>query len=152
MQMSLNDLFNELEWNYLEKAKLVKRINRMKRSNISYNESQRLDDPVYSIKWAKNHLAQCELQYHTKLNLFQCQSDKNIAKDSAKRITCIKGPDFDMFAKLIMKISQARQHYKYVLIAYRSYKTRLKLVNEKINYLKNVIHHYEKNYENELVN
>lgn len=150
--MSLNDLFNELEWNYLEKAKLVKRINRMKRSNISYNESQRLDDPVYSIKWAKNHLAQCELQYHTKLNLFQCQSDKNIAKDSAKRITCIKGPDFDMFAKLIMKISQARQHYKYVLIAYRSYKTRLKLVNEKINYLKNVIHHYEKNYENELVN
>jgi hypothetical protein len=152
MQMSLNDLFNELEWNYLEKAKLVKRINRMKRSNISYNESQRLDDPVYSIKWAKNHLAQCELQYHTKLNLFQCQSDKNIAKDSAKRITCIKGPDFDMFAKLIMKISQARQHYKYVLIAYRSYKARLKLVNEKINYLKNVIHHYEKNYENELVN
>jgi hypothetical protein len=152
MQMSLNDLFNELEWNYLEKAKLVKRINRMKRSNISYNESQRLDDPVYSIKWAKNHLAQCELQYHTKLNLFQCQSDKNIAKDSAKRITCIKGPEFDMFAKLIMKISQARQHYKYVLIAYRSYKARLKLVNEKINYLKNVIHHYEKNYENELVN
>ena len=103
----------------------------MKNSNLPYEESQAMEHPIYSLRWADNEKNRWERVYH---NLVNSNIDTNLKVASFHRLT---DPKFiNKYADVLLNVYRAKKHYKYVVEQYKKYNNKLTTILDDIKLYK----------------
>jgi hypothetical protein len=129
----LNSLYVTLEAAYNKKAKLLKIVNMMKHSNISYKKSIDMKYPIYSLKYANDELKYAQQHYDNYINKQRLQQVK------VPYITELGKPKYEKYRSLLSRITRARNHLNYVNKLYDKYKLELIDTNNRITTIKTLI-------------